>query len=110
MNGPVEVPSVDNLIADPSKAQDLPVTVVQHLLIQLTALLPLLVSRSQSAPEKSSEDRLIGIDEASDILGVSKDKLYRHHEQFPFTIRIGGLVRFSYNGIQRWIKSRLRQG
>ncbi|MEQ1679275.1 MAG: hypothetical protein ABL950_01515 [Nitrospira sp.] len=109
MNGkPVEVPTVDQLFADPSKVQDLPVTVVQHLLIQVTALLPLLVAKSQSAPEKSQEDRLLTIEEATLVLGMSKDRLYR--TDYPFTIRDGGLLRFSNNGIQRFIRARLRQG
>lgn len=108
MNGkPVEIPTVDQLIADPGRIQDLPGTVVQHILIQLTALLPLLVAKSQSAPEKTPEDRLLGIDEAAAILEMSRDRLYRH--DYPFTIRDGGLLRFSNNGIQRYIKSRLRQ-
>lgn len=108
MNGPVEVPNLDSLASDPSKVQDLPVATVQHILIQLTALLPLLVSRSQSAPEKSQEDRLLTIEQAASILGMSKDRLYR--TDYPFTIRDGGLLRFSHNGIQRFIRARLRQG
>jgi predicted DNA-binding transcriptional regulator AlpA len=109
VNGkPVEVPTVDQLIADPSKVQDLPVQIVQHVLIQLTALLPLLVARSQNASDKSPEDRLLSIEEAAAILGMSKDRLYR--TDYPFVIRDGGLLRFSNNGIQRFIRARLRQG
>ncbi len=108
MSGPVEIPTIDQLIADPSKVQDLPVAVVQHVLIQLTTLLPLLVAKSHSAPEKSSDDRLIEIDEAAEILSMSKDRLYR--TDYPFIVRDGGLLRFSNNGIQRWIRARLRQG
>ena len=108
LNGkPVEVPSLDQLVTDPGLVQDLPVAVVQHILIQMTALLPLLVAKSQSAPEKCHEDRLIGIEEASAILGMSKDRLYR--TDYPFTVRDGGLLRFSHNGIQRFIRARLGQ-
>jgi predicted DNA-binding transcriptional regulator AlpA len=103
-----EVPSLDSLVADPGRVQGLPVAVVQHLLIQVTALLPLLVAKSQGAPEKSQEDRLLTIEEATLVLGMSKDRLYR--TDYPFTIRDGGLLRFSHNGIQRFIRARLRQG
>jgi hypothetical protein len=108
MSGPVEIPTIDQLIADPAKVQDLPVAVVQHVLIQLTTLLPLLVAKSHSAPEKTPEDRLLGIDEAAAILGMSKDRLYR--TDYPFKVKDGGLLWFSNNGIQRFIRSRLRQG
>ncbi len=109
MNGkPVDVPTIDQLVADPAMVQALPVAVVQHLLIQVTTLLPLLVAKAHSAPEKSPEDRLIGIDEAAAILGMSKDRLYR--TDYPFAFRDGGLLRFSNNEIQRYIKARLRQG
>ena len=109
MNGtPVEIPGLDELVSDPSKVQDLPVAVVQNILIQLTAILPLLVAKAHSAPDKSPEDRLLGIEEAASILNMSKDRLYR--TDYPFTIRDGGLLRFSYNGIQKYIQARLRQG
>lgn len=105
---PVEIPPLDQLTHDPALIHDLPVAVVQHILIQLTTLLPLLVAKAHSAPDKSQEDRLLGIEEASRILNMSKDRLYR--TDYPFTIRDGGLLRFSRNGIQKYIQARLRQG
>jgi len=109
MNGkPVEMPTIDQLVADPAMVHDLPVPVVQHILIQLTTLLPLLVAKAHSSPEKDPGDRLVGIDEATAILSMSKDRLYR--TDYPFAFKDGGLLLFSYNGIQRWIRSRLRQG
>lgn len=110
MSGPVEIPTIDQLIADPSKVQDLPVAVVQHVLIQLTTLLPLLVAKSHSAPEKTPEDRILRIKEASIILGTTVDHLYRHHDKYPFAFKDGDSLRFSWLGIQKWIRARQRHG
>jgi predicted DNA-binding transcriptional regulator AlpA len=107
----VEIPSLDALAADPGLVQKLPGPIVQHILIQVTSLLPLLVSRSHILPtEAHGEDRLLGIDEAASVLGKSKDWMYRHAESLPFTVREGRLVSFSNNGIQKYIRARLRQG
>ena len=48
-------------------------------------------------------DELLDIESASRRLGVSKDYLYRHSEEFPFTRRIGRKLLFSRTGIERHI-------
>jgi predicted DNA-binding transcriptional regulator AlpA len=62
-----------------------------------------------TAPRPSSpqSDELLGITEAADRLGMSKDYLYRHHTTFPFTRRIGRGLRFSALGIEKYIKTSL---
>ncbi len=114
MNGkPIEIPSLDSLVADPGLVQALSSPVVQHILIQVTSLLPLLVAKSHGVPttEKSQqEDRLLSIKEAASILGKTKDWLYHHTDSLPFTVREGRSVRFSNNGIQRYIRLRVREG
>ena len=109
MNGPVEVPTLDSLASDPTKIDTLPPDVVRALWVDVRNLEKVLVLRLLMAPTTAShpEDKLISIDEAASILGMTKDRLYRH--DYPFTIRDGGLLRFSSNGIQRYIKARLRQ-
>lgn len=108
MNGPVAIPSLDALASDPSQIDGLPLDVLKSLWVDVRNLEKVLALRMLMFPTTAShpEDRLIGIDEASAILGMSKDRLYRN--DYPFTIRDGGLLRFSNNGIQRFIRSRLR--
>jgi predicted DNA-binding transcriptional regulator AlpA len=53
--------------------------------------------------EPEQPDRLIDIDEASELLGMSKSYLYRHHEKFPFTKREGRKLLFSLAGIRAYI-------
>ncbi len=110
MNGPVAIPSLDALASDPSQIDGLPLEVLKVLWTDVRNLEKVLVLRMLMAPTTASppEDKLISIDEAASILGMTKDRLYRH--DYPFTVRDRGLLRFSHNGIQRFIRARLRQG
>jgi hypothetical protein len=104
-----EVPSLDTLVSDPGQIDGLPQEVLKALWVDVRNLEKVLVLRMLMAPiaASPSQDKLLGIDEASSILGMSKDRLYR--TDYPFTVRDGGLLRFSNNGIQRFIRARLRQ-
>jgi predicted DNA-binding transcriptional regulator AlpA len=105
----IEIPTLDRLMADPGLVQTLPGPIVQHYLIQMTCLLPFLVARSHGLPTEShGEDRLLRIQEAASVLGKKKDWMYRHAASLPFTVREGRLLRFSNNGIQKYIRARLR--
>jgi hypothetical protein len=48
-------------------------------------------------------DELLSAEVAAERLGVSKDYLYRHHSQYPFTRRQGRKVLFSALGIDKHI-------
>ena len=52
-------------------------------------------------------DRLLSIEEASKLLSVSPDWLYRHGSRLPFTRKLGSRVlRFSFQGLQKFLASR----
>jgi len=52
-------------------------------------------------------DRLLDVDEASKVLCVDEDWLYRHHKKLPFTRKLGPkMLRFSYQGIQKYLATR----
>ena len=55
-------------------------------------------------------DRLLTIDEAAEILRLSKDFLYRYWKKFPFAFKISGQLRFSTHGIQRFIEEQQHAG
>lgn len=61
---------------------------------------------AEGAPRVPEEDRLLGIEEAAARLAVSTDTLYRKARDLPFTVRIGGNVRFSLRGLSRFIATR----
>jgi predicted DNA-binding transcriptional regulator AlpA len=55
---------------------------------------------------QAEPDLLVAIDEASRRTGLSVDQLYRN-KRLPFRVQAGpGTVRFSVNGIQRWIRAK----
>ncbi len=52
-------------------------------------------------------DRLLDAEEASRLLSVSPDWLYRHGSRLPFTRKLAPRVlRFSYQGIQKYLTTR----
>ena len=52
-------------------------------------------------------DNLLDAEKASKILSVSPDWLYRNASKLPFTRKLGPkMLRFSYQGIQKWLTSR----
>ncbi len=62
-------------------------------------------SRLTAAPAaKQASDELIDVEEAARRLGVSSSYLYRNHQQFPFSRRVGRSLRFSSQGLQNHIE------
>ena len=47
---------------------------------------------------------LVCNDQAAEMLGVSRDFLYRHHRRLPFSRRMGRSLLFSAQGIQKYIQ------
>jgi excisionase family DNA binding protein len=61
------------------------------------------------AVKGSKDDRLLTVEECAQILGCEEHWLYVNAKKLPFTRKIGGLLRFSNNDLQRWIAAqRLR--
>lgn len=83
---------------------------IPAVIVQLGALQQRLAARwmsEQSATELDAGDTLLRVDEAAARLGTSKDWLYRHADQLPFTVRAGRRqLRFSSQGIDRYIRQR----
>lgn len=104
------VPTLDDLAADPAKAAGLPVGVVQTMLFRCvtlqSALLGVLATAGANGTGASEPDTLLDVTAAAQRLGVSEDWLYRKSPKLPFTVRQGRLVRFSSDGLSRYIRSR----
>ena len=57
--------------------------------------------------QNGHQDRLLDAGEASKILSVSPDWLYRHGSRLPFTRKLAPRVlRFSAQGIQKYLSTR----
>src|SRR6185312_6160196 len=75
-----------------------------NLLGELEVIRTTAMMRLTSSAQTPQADKLIGIDEAADRLGISKDYLYRHKGEYPFLKRMGGKILFSSAGIEAFIR------
>lgn len=51
------------------------------------------------------DDKLLTVEQAREVLQVSEEWLYHHAKRLPFVRKVGGMLRFSNNGLQRYIES-----
>lgn len=108
----VSIPTLNDLAAHPEEATNLPPHVAAQLLAQMASIQTVLLGRlftgmSPDIRREDSEDRLLVIDEAASMLGMTRDYLYRHADQLPFTVRPAPKqLRFSKLGIQKYIRNR----
>ena len=103
-------PKIEDLIDDPGQVETLSYGQTVDMLARIGALQPILIGRLASLGsdhKESKSDTLLNVEEASERLGVSKDWLYRHAKELPFTKRIGHRqLRFSDMGIEKYIRHR----
>jgi excisionase family DNA binding protein len=58
----------------------------------------------ESRAETSAEaDRLLTVADVAERLAVAEDYVYRHADGWPFTRRVGRLLRFSASGLAEWL-------
>jgi excisionase family DNA binding protein len=51
----------------------------------------------------SKEDRLLTVEQVCEVLGCTEAWIYHNTKNLPFVRKVGGLLRFSSNDLQRWI-------
>jgi predicted DNA-binding transcriptional regulator AlpA len=110
---PVPVPSLDELAAHPERVQELPPAVTLGLLTRVAGLEAALLVQSLAGgarhggqPDAQDGDRLLTAKEAANTLACSIDWLYRHAAKLPFTVRLGRALRFSAEGLDRYVRQR----
>ena len=113
-SNPGIVPRLEEIADSPALASQLSFEVVEALLgknavVQSVLVSRLLALRAQpiQAAHSADGDRLLDVEEASRKLGKSKDYLYRHASDYPFTVRDGRSLRFSDQGIEKFIRQRM---
>jgi excisionase family DNA binding protein len=60
------------------------------------------VSALRSAPR---DDKLLTVEQVCEVLNVNEGWVYHHARRLPFVRKVGGQLRFSSNGLQRYIES-----
>ena len=115
MKGATPVLLLEELISNPAAVDKLPAEAIPGLRGKLaefyfsldTRLLARLISSVTAQTERPPQgDRQLKINEAAVKLGYSVDYLYRHADEYPFTIRDGRKLRFSEQGIEKSIRQR----
>ena len=51
------------------------------------------------------DDKLLTIEQVCEVLNVSEEWIYHNVKKLPFVRKVGGMLRFSNNGLQRYIES-----
>jgi len=78
-----------------------------HLAAIQTALAARLAQFAEESHSKGKEGgRLLTVEDVAQKLGVAPDWLYRRAVRLPFTVRLGRALRFSEEGLDRWIRAR----
>jgi excisionase family DNA binding protein len=100
-----------DLVKDPSRVVLVGRDQLPALLTQLSAVQASMAARfvvtSLESGDGHSTDALLNVKEAAARLGTSADWLYRRTKSLPFVVRVGRHVRFSANGIDRYIRNRM---
>ena len=110
----VATPGLDDVTRDPSCAAHLSKEALLTLLLRCSIVHGIISGQLAAIIEHSSQqqgvvapERLLNVREAAERLAVPPDWLYRNAKKLPFTVRLGpGLLRFSSNGIDRYIRQR----
>jgi len=78
-------------------------TLLVHLTIEeLSTLVENAVKSALKSGTK--DDRLLSVEQVCEILTVSPGWVYHNLKRLPFTRKVGGMLRFSANGLQRYIE------
>ena len=110
-----ELPTLDELAADPSRAFGLSSTEIAALLARcaaeaakLFAVQNALAAALATCNETPAADSLLTVEQAAERLAMKPDYLYRNSDGFPFTVRLTpGQLRFSAAGLERFIRERM---
>lgn len=103
------VPSLDELVADPAKAAELPAEAARTLLINLLALQPILFQRSLQTAAASTPDppeRFLTVEQVCERFGVTERWLYRHKQHLPHSQPSRKVLLFPEGKLARWFAAR----
>lgn len=106
-------PTLAELAADPDRLDRLPEEELPEVLAALRELEARVWIRLNRPPEPNGTpelptgDRMLKVEEAADVLGVTEDWLYDHADDLPFAVKLGPRTRrFSERGLYRWLETR----
>jgi excisionase family DNA binding protein len=105
---PAEVPTFDDLLAQPERVKELPPAIALDILTRVVALTPLLVSRAAVPPDPPIEHRCLTADDVAERLHVPTQFVYDlvRRKMLP-AVHVGKYVRVPLAAFERWLKNAL---
>ena len=98
------------IISHPEVLAKIPREQIPALLLEIAslqgALAASLLNGAETAGAQGNGDKLLEVKEAAAKLSVTEDWLYRKGSKLPFVVRMGRNIRFSEQGINRFIRQR----
>jgi predicted DNA-binding transcriptional regulator AlpA len=107
---PHAIPTLDEIAANPAKADMLPVDVVKRLLVRHAitgeVLLARLIAAPSAEPKPNGTDRFLGAGEVGAMIGKSKSWVEKNTEMLPKRRKVGGEGKWSECELLAWMKNR----
>jgi excisionase family DNA binding protein len=102
--GIVQADQVHDLDRLRNVARELPPEELPDFIGQLESIKATAWARLTMPAQSQQHDELLDVETAASRLGISRDYLYRHSQEYPFTRRQGRRLLFSAQGIERHIR------
>jgi predicted DNA-binding transcriptional regulator AlpA len=104
------LPTVAELIADPTKAESMPPSEAGLLFVKVQNLAAVLLARmvdgGRGTPEHNGGDRFLDAAAVGAMIGKSRSWVEKHPENLPKRRKVGGEGMWSEREIQTWMKHR----
>jgi hypothetical protein len=97
------------LVANPSLTASLTPDMARAFLPQLAVLTVAVAGRIVAEPSgvETEMPKLIDVETLSTILDKSRDYVYEHASEWPFTVRLGARdLKFDLNTLNKWLAAR----
>jgi hypothetical protein len=110
MSHPVEIPTVDQLLADPTLATTLPPEAARTILCAVAGLVPVLVARASehSTPQAelpTTPGRWITVKEAVALFAVTPRWFYCHKHLLPYSQPSHKVLLFDEDKLRKWFQA-----
>jgi predicted DNA-binding transcriptional regulator AlpA len=106
MSGPVEIPTLDQLVLDPGKVLTLPPGIARTLLCGLAGVLPVLIAQSGKdsgkADAPATPEKFLNVAEVVERYGVTEQWLYRHKRELPHSQPSRKVLLFPEEKLRKW--------
>ena len=105
-----DIPTLDQLLADPTTAATLSLDVARTLLYGLAGLLPVLIAQSNQnawpVHSPATPERFLTVEQVVEQYGVTEPWLYRHKKQLPHSQPSRKVLLFPEEKLRKWFASR----